>query len=88
MPQIVSISLDPQVLKDAQARAKRLGYRSFSAYCEKVFRSDLDLGEAHVLREPSALNDAPNPAAAANASAKRVAHAVSYRSRRPSPRGR
>lgn len=56
---IVSISIDADVLAKAQARGERLGYKSFSAYAERVLYADVTGGEAHVLREdwPSSTSD-------------------------------
>ena len=48
---VVSLSLTPETLADAQARARRLGYRSFSAYCEHVLQVDVAGGSHHVLQD-------------------------------------
>lgn len=46
-----TISLDPDMAIASEARAKSLGFRSYSAYCQSLLRKDLSKGGNMTLEE-------------------------------------
>lgn len=53
-----TVSMDVEMGKNAEERAKRLGLRSFSAYVQNLIRSDLMGGGDLLLKEDA---DVPKP---------------------------
>lgn len=51
---IKSVSMPPDLAQEAEARAKRLGFGSFSAYIQRLIEQDLREGGSMVIHERQA----------------------------------
>lgn len=69
-----TVSMTPELGRDADNRARQLGFRSFSAYVAHLLRNDLISGGDLVLKEQDSPKPTPavEPARAAAGSPNRI----------------
>ena len=78
-----TVSMDPEMGSDAENRAAKLGFRSFSAYVQNLVRADLmDGGDLTLREKPANSNQSAADQAAVTALVKSAAYSLTPRTRK------